>query len=241
MAESLHWLKSRHLQNERAIWVREPEEWGGPLDLAVFLDAELYRDRVGVLSVLSDLEAAAAIGATLAVLVSYESVESRWRECPCHPPFAAFLTEELLPWIAENYPRAREARERVLVGLSYTGLAAAYVAITAPGRFTKVICQSASFWWNDCWLVQEMKGAKGSLPTQFYLDVGTRETVENVQHTPDVFQAVSQIDGVKSFRDALVAGGNRVNYVEFDGGHDFGEWKKTLPQALRWALPKHRP
>ena len=26
-------------------------------------------------------------------------------------------------------------------------------------------------------------------------------------------------------------------YVEFDGAHEFGAWKTTLPSALRWALP----
>jgi enterochelin esterase-like enzyme len=48
---------------------------------------------------------------------------------------------------------------------------------------------------------------------------------------------MSQIEGVRKFRDAVAAKGGLVRHVEFDGGHDFACWKKTLPDALRWALP----
>ena len=81
---------------------------------------------------------------------------------------------------------------------------------------------------------------KERLPTDFYLDVGASETQENVQHREDVLQVVSQIDGVRRFRDVLLKHGNEVRYVEFDGGHDFQCWKQTLPAALEWALPIRR-
>lgn len=64
------------------------------------------------------------------------------------------------------------------------------------------------------------------------------ELDENVRHREDVLQVVSQIDGVRHFRDVLLLAGNSVRYVEFDGGHDFAKWRQTLPDALRWALAK---
>jgi S-formylglutathione hydrolase FrmB len=78
----------------------------------------------------------------------------------------------------------------------------------------------------------------GWIPPAFYLDVGLRETDAPVRHNPDLVQEVSQIDGVRAFRDALTAKGAQVMYVEFDGTHDFEAWKKTLPDALKWALPR---
>lgn len=45
------------------------------------------------------------------------------------------------------------------------------------------------------------------VPTEFYLDVGTQETQENVRHREDVLQVVSQIDGVRRFRDVLLLQG----------------------------------
>ena len=50
-------------------------------------------------------------------------------------------------------------------------------------------------------------------------------------------QVVSQIEGVRRFRDVLRLRGHSVRYVEFDGGHDFTAWRQTLPEALQWALP----
>jgi enterochelin esterase-like enzyme len=77
-------------------------------------------------------------------------------------------------------------------------------------------------------------------PTEFFLDVGTKEVQENVRHREDVLQVVLQIDGVRRFRDVLLLAGHTVRYVEFDGGHDFSAWRRTLPDALRWALPNEQ-
>jgi len=156
-------------------------------------------------------------------------------ECPCHPPFARFIVEELLPWLEVRHPAVKDCTERVLVGLSYTGLAAAYVALQFPGTFTKVIAQSGSFWWNDCWLVDQFAQLPAKLPTGFYLDIGRLETEVDVDHG-HVQQKISQLDGVHRLCDVLTKLGHEVNHVEFDGGHDFAKWKETLPGALQWAL-----
>ena len=123
----------------------------------------------------------------------------------------------------------------MLVGLSYTGLAAAYVALQSPGTFTKVIAQSGSFWWNHCWLVAQFAQLKTRLPTAFYLDVGSLETEAEVDHG-EVQQTVSQVDAVQRLRDVLKNSGHIVNYVEYDGDHDPAKWRQTLPGALKWAL-----
>ncbi|WP_316213443.1 MULTISPECIES: alpha/beta hydrolase [unclassified Bradyrhizobium] len=235
MKETQHTLKSIHLANERAVWVREPEHRA--TNVTVFLDAELYRDCVGATSIIDALYSKGDIDSSLFVFVSMESAASRWVECPCYSPFAQFIEEELFPWLERAYPSALEAQERVIVGLSYTGLAAAYVSMMNPSRFTKVIAQSGSFWSSDCWIIDCFEKLDPKPKTEFYLDVGLQETQENVLHKEDVLQAVSQIEAVKRFRDALLRHGYQPRYVEFDGGHDFTAWNLTLPDALRWALP----
>jgi|HubBroStandDraft_6_1064221.scaffolds.fasta_scaffold417481_2 enterochelin esterase-like enzyme len=237
MPEAHHLLKSAHLGNERSVWVIPPRDPTLSAQLAVFLDAERYRNRVGAVALLDKLTTAGALANTLFVFMSEQSAEARWRECPCHPPFARFINEELLPWLESHQAGANAASERVLIGLSYTGLAAAYVALQAKGRWTKVISQSGSHWSNDGWLTTQYQNLTQPLPVEFYLDVGIRETAENVRHHEDVLQVVSQIDAVRRFRDVLRATGHTVNYVEFDGGHDYSAWCQTLPGALRWALP----
>lgn len=228
-------IRSTHLQNEPSIWLREPRSPASTESLTIFLDAEIYRDRVGAVSVIDTL--VDEIADSWFVFVSMQSVEARWIECPCHPPFAKFIVEELLPWLEARHPGMKTVRQRALVGLSYTGLAASFVAGEFPGVFQRVISQSGSYWWNDCWLTEQSK-ARAPVPTQFYLDVGNQEVHENVRHREDVLQVVSQIEGVQRFRDALLQTGHSVTYSHFEGDHDGQSWNKALPAALRWALPK---
>jgi enterochelin esterase family protein len=227
-------FKSVHLQNERLIWVRPPRHRTAAAHVTIFLDGELYRDRVGADSVIDGLQG--GIADSWFVFISMGSVEARWLESPCCEAFAKCIAEELLPWLSSQHQDLRLVRKRTLIGLSYTGLAAAFVAKECPGIFQRVVSQSGSFWWNDCWLSEQYRlGAR--VPTDFYLDVGTKEVAENVRHREDVLPRVSQIEGVHRFRDVLRLKGHSVKYVEFDGGHDFTAWRQTLPGALRWALP----
>jgi enterochelin esterase family protein len=234
MNEVTSTLKSVHLQNERLIWIRPPLDPSSAEHLSIFLDGEFYRDAVDANSVIDGLQG--EIADSWFVFVSVESVEARWLECPCHQPFARFVAEELLPWLGTQHRELQLARKTTLIGLSYTGLAAAFVAQQFPGIFQRVISQSGSYWWNDCWLSGQYRvGAR--VPTDFYLDVGSEELAENVRHREGVLQVVSQLEGVRRFRDVLHLRGNSVKYVEFEGGHDFTAWRQTLPGALRWALP----
>ncbi len=162
--------------------------------------------------------------------------DTRWRECPCHAPFSDFINLELLPWIESLHPLTKHRNTTALIGLSYTGLAAAYTALRAPNNFTHVIAQSGSFWSDDCALAKSYLNATALPRTAFYLEVGTLETNTHIQHKPDILQVRSQIDGVRTFRDALLARGLTVHYFEFDGAHEFTAWKRTLPAALTWAL-----
>ncbi len=230
-------LRSRFLNNERSIWTIEPLNRASADRLTVFLDAELYREGIGVAGIIAELRARGQIADSWFVFVSSESPAARMRECPCYPPFARFVAEELLPWLEVRFPELARVRRRVLVGLSYTGLAAAFVAKEFPGRFEKVISQSGSFWSEDAALVKAFRILPGPLPTEFYLDVGLLETDVDVQHGDGLTQEISQIDGVRQFRDALLERGHRVKHVEFDGGHEMAAWKQTLPAALVWALP----
>lgn len=235
MTEQIHQFRSVHLGNERSVWIRPPVDGQTARRLVVFLDAELYREKVEAIEVIAGLEADPAFPSALYVFVSYATLEARWIECPCHPPFARFVSDEFLPWLQRLHPEVATCAERVLVGLSYTGLAAAYVALQAPGRFTHVIAQSGSFWSADGWLIEQYRLAPGPFP-QFYLDVGTKEDQQDVQHKEDLIQEMSQIEGVTRFRDVLIAKGVSPRYVMFEGGHDCAAWKRTLPGALRWAL-----
>ncbi|MES2694025.1 MAG: alpha/beta hydrolase-fold protein [Verrucomicrobiota bacterium] len=236
--ESSGRIRSEHLQNERTIWLRAPRDPALASHLLILLDGEFQRERIGTPALVEAL--GHAIADTWVVCVSVESADARWLECPCYPPFARFIVEELLPWLERRHAGIGRVLRRTIAGLSYTGLAAAFVALEFPGTFHWVIAQSGSFWWNDCWLVERFAQLTQPLPTSFYLDVGKKETQEHMQHREGVLQVVSQIEGVRRFRDALLRLKHNVHYVEFDGGHEFQAWKETLPLALKLAISTTR-
>jgi enterochelin esterase family protein len=142
-----------------------------------------------------------------------------------------------MPWIEAQHPGACALPARALIGLSYTGLAASYVAFRHPALFSTVISQSGSYWSDDEWLTRQYATLEVALPVRFHLDVGQRETQTDVQHKPGVVQRHSQLDAVRRHRDVLLATGHEVHYREFDGAHEFACWRETLPVALSWALP----
>jgi enterochelin esterase-like enzyme len=227
-------LRSSHLGNERAIWIREPRDSTTSHNLVIFLDAERYRDRVGAASLIDAMQG--EIADSWIVFVSEESEASRRRECPCYAPFSRFIAEELIQFLGREALDLGAVQRKSLVGLSYTGLAAAFIAKEYPETFQNIICQSASLWWNDCWLVNEYRHFPRGYDLAFYLDVGVGEHQENVDHGY-VFQRVSQIDAVRRFRDVLLDRGISTYYREFVGGHEYDKWGQTLPGALRWCVP----
>jgi Enterochelin esterase and related enzymes len=235
MSEIAASIRSTHLGNERPIWIRRPRDPTRAPHLTLFLDGEWYRERVGASALLDTL--APELADSWFVFVSSHSEAARWRECPCHPPFAAFIADELLPWLEHRHPSLRDVATRTLIGLSYTGLAAAFIARERPGVFPNVISQSGSFWWHEGSLIEAFSGLAAPLPTAFYLSVGNRETQENLHHRPDVVQTLSQLESVRRFRDTLLSLHHSVHYRESDGAHSFDAWRADLPHALRWALP----
>lgn len=241
MGETLHRLASLHLGNERDIWIRPPAGGGPAAALLVFLDGEFHRERMGSPTLVRELEERGEIAPVLCADISYATLDARWTECPCHQPFARFVLEEFMPWLAGLHPEVAACRERVLIGLSYTGLAASYVAHQDDQPFSAVISQSGSYWHGHGRLARDYAARPPARPARHFLTVGRRETQTNVQHREDVLQQMAQIEGVRLFRDALVTGGMPVEYREFDGAHEFDWWRRMLPAALRWAVPAGHP
>lgn len=192
---------------KRQVWLAEnpSTRW-----LCVFLDAELYLNRVEA------LEVAREFGTCL--FVSNLNMEARHYDYTCNPDYAEFIVEDVLC-------RFGGKEKTLLAGLSLSGLAAAHLALTYPSRFDAILCQSGSFWWNDEWLTtQARKGGR------FWLSVGDQETDCGISHPPTgLRQEVSQMESVKRAAEALGA-----HLSIFEGGHDPARWKRELPEALAW-------
>lgn len=89
--------------------------------------------------------------------------------------FQRFIAEELIPFIEDEY---RVTPRRTLVGHSYGGLFATWVALTTPQLFAGYVIVSPSLWYDHGLIFREerrMAETISDLPARMYLAVGSRE------------------------------------------------------------------
>lgn len=214
------------LGNERDLWTYVPAGQA-PQALLVVFDASAFLNRVPTPTIIDNLMADGLIPPTAVVLIENASPAARGVELPPNETFAAFLDQELMPWVTAQ-GLAQPADRTVIAGSSYGGLASAYAGLTNAKWFGQVLSLSGSYWWGQA------KGAPGWLTQQyaqsprqdvnFYIDAGRYEVGRG--ETPGILQTSRQ------FGDTLRTKGYSVAQVEHDSGHDYLHWQGSLGCGL---------
>jgi enterochelin esterase-like enzyme len=215
---------------ERQVWT-QPANIASPQTAVLFLDAELYIDRVHAPAVMQK-----ECPHALSVYVSNNGAAARHADYTCNPTYAQFIAEELLPWVLLQHTTLY-ASKIVLAGLSLSGLAAADIALRYPDRFSHVICQSPSFWWENERFRKQISPRPQKHPA-FWICVGDQETQTGVSHPPTgLRQNSTQIEACEHTCEALVQAGCTVSFRTYHGGHDPACWRTDLELALPWSGP----
>ena len=226
-------IASKVIPSGRRVWELAPRS-GGSVWTLLFLDAELYIERVNAPTVVKELQRAGNIPSVHSIFVSNESAPARHVDYTCNPTYSRFLIEDVLSWLTRKHPNM-PCNNMVIVGLSLSGLAAAFAATQYSDQFPNAICQSPSFWWNDEWFRRTF-GEQQSR-TRFWISVGNLEKQENVTHPPTgMMQRASQIDACRRTWNLLKSRGYVVRDHIFEGSHDPNCWREDLALALSWAL-----
>lgn len=76
--------------------------------------------------------------------------------------------------------------------------------------------------------------ASKKLPVRFYMDVGLLETGPTPDNGPDMVVVNRHL------RDVLQAKGYFVHYSEFNGGHEYLNWRGTLSDGLIVLMGKSK-
>ena len=203
-----------------------------PVDLLVLFDGRAYLDYVPTPIILDNLIAEGRLPPTVAVIVGNPDPATRSRELPCHAPFAAFLADELLPWVRANYRVATDPARVTIGGSSYGGLAASYAALAHPELFGRVLSQSGSYWWAPGGERRRTNGSRLTSPRRVPWHHASISMSAFTKRARCGEGGPDQIVANWHFRDALRANGYRVAYAEFVGGHDYLCWRGTLADGL---------
>jgi enterochelin esterase family protein len=227
-----HSIASHWLSEPRKAWIHAGAS-GAAKDCLLFLDGELYIERVKAPERFREAQADRTLPASNCVYLSSVSAANRQVEYICNERFASFLATDIPQWIEREVGRY----ERLfLCGLSLSALQAVFTAMRAPGPFAGVLSQSPSAWWHDEWLASSLKPA-GAKVNRFWLSVGTHEVQENVSHPPTpLIQTTSQLASVRRLAKRMTEAGHEIHSHEYDGGHDPVCWSAELPQSLAWLL-----
>ena len=200
-------LKSEILKNERRAWVYTPPGYtreGKSYGLIVMFDGPMYTFLIPTPTILDNLLAKSKLPPMVALILDNPTPYSRSTEFACHEPYADFIAKEVIPWVRANYNVTTDPSRTVVSGVSFGGLAAAFIGFRHPEIFGNVISQSGSFWFKPAsenepeWLTRQFATGK-KLPLRFFLNVGLFERGPTPQGGPDM------VSVSRHMRDVLMA------------------------------------
>ncbi len=145
--------------------------------------------------------------------------------------YGRLMTEELMPWIAAQYP-VRTGREHTGVGGSSLGaLVSLYLGLRHPQYFGKLAVLSPSVWWNRKSIlgyVNEHSPEIWDRP-RLWLDVGDQEGLRTVKNAEQLNRRL-MANGWKS--------GETLHFERIPGGtHDEASWARRVKPMLRFLFP----
>lgn len=231
-------ISSQLLGNRRSVSIYTPAAYGSgpaPYPMLILLDGQEYQISVPTPTILDNMTADRAIPPMVAVLIDNIDDETRTRELPPRNNlFDRFLAEELLPWVRARYRVTHDPAATVIAGSSFGGLAALNAAMAHPDLFGKVIALSGAFGWApgdprergeppllgpDCCRTLQQVATDPRHAIKIHLGVGTWEDTDILLTN-------------RLLRDLLRVKGYPVTYREYEGGHDYVNWRSELPEGL---------
>ena len=223
-------IHSNHLSASRIVWIDRVRK-GQVEHCFIFLDAEIYLNKVQAAQKMQSLQSTGRLPPTDCVYVSSLDAAARHRDYACNEKYTRFLVDELVPWIEIN---VGNHKQYWLCGLSLSGLCAAFTTLRHPKVFSGAICQSPSAWWQEEWLTKSLT-TEMAWQSRFWISVGNQELESGVAHPPTgLFQGTCQLDSCRRLAEKMAATGHNLHFSEYEGGHDTQCWAAELNEAVCW-------
>ena len=148
---------------------------------------------------------------------------------------AAFLAEDLLPMLAENFPLRDEARARGILGASFGGVAALHAAWKYPDLYGNLLLQSGSFAFSD---LGRHKRSEVFDPVVRFMNTFREQPgwpANKIYMSCGVYESL--IYENRSLVPRLQAQGIEVRFEEARDAHNWENWRDRLRSGLSWLFP----
>jgi predicted alpha/beta superfamily hydrolase len=142
--------------------------------------------------------------------------------------YALMLAREVKPLIDHTYRTRKPAVDTGVGGSSLGALVSLVTGLRYPRVCGKLALMSPSVWWDQHAILQLIEAWKAVRPPQVWLDTGTVEGSNPAKVVADA----------RLMRDALIAKGCELNYVEAQGHqHNEAAWSARLGGVLEYLFP----
>jgi len=156
---------------------------------------------------------------------------------PAGRRYGEFLVREVLPFINMTYRTMPDPSHTGIGGASFGGLSAAFVIMSNPGVFGRVLIESPSFYADNEHILRDMRYVS-EWPERVYLGVGTNEGGKSPCPARDHPDRMTR--DVLDFASTLRAAGvdsSRVKVVVTSCAmHNEDAWATRLPDALTFLF-----
>lgn len=152
-----------------------------------------------------------------------------------------WIISTLMPHVAARYRTLAGPENASLLGSSMGGLFSLFAAWTRPDVFGRAASLSGSFWWDDRWMIREVRRRRAPDPRPWiYLDSGAASSpFEGSPSRSDGLHHVSALHGAL-VEKGMVAGRD-LHLLSFAGmEHGNAAWSARLAIPLQLMFPPVR-
>jgi enterochelin esterase family protein len=170
-----------------------------------------------------------------ALIVALIQSPDRLREYAGDDRHAAFLGEELLPFMAATYPLIDEPAARAIMGASFGGVAALHAAWRYPDLYGRLLLQSGSYAFSD--IGRHQRGPVFDPVARFMNAFRERPGVpaQRIYMSCGIYESL--IYENRSLLPRLQEQGIEVRFEEVRDAHNWENWRDRLRNGLSWIFP----
>jgi enterochelin esterase-like enzyme len=170
------------------------------------------------------------------IIVAFLYPGNRLAEYANSVAHARYLTAELLPRLAAEFPLAGGPSARCLMGSSFGAVASLSAAYRYPDVYGSLLLQSGSFVFTD--IGHDHGGGPAFEPVVRFVNryrAAPRRVADQVFVSCGVYEPL--IVANRSMVPVFEAAGMAVRYVEARDGHSWEDWRDRLREGLSWIFP----